>query len=357
VNVETQPVEASPDQVDIVYSVKERPTGALLFGLGFSNVEKFAVSASLSQSNVFGTGNFLSFNINSGSVNKVYSLSYLNPYWTVDGVSQGFDVYRRKTDASQLAVGAYSTDTYGGGIKFGYPISEPARIDVGFNMERVKLDTFESSPTRYIAFVNEFGRQYTYGAFTAGWARDTRDSIIQTNSGALTRTTAEYAAGDLRYYRLGFAQQFYYPLTRLYTFFAGVDVGFAEGAGDRPLPFFKNYFAGGPGTVRGYSALSLGPVDEEGTTLGGNRKITTTAEILFPVPGALQDKSLRLSWFVDGGNVFNNRYELNNLRYATGLSFSWSSPFGPLRLSFAQPLNAKSTDHVQRLQFTFGTAF
>ncbi len=357
VNVETQPVEQSPDQVDILYSVKERPTGALLFGLGFSNVEKLALSASLSQANVFGTGNFLSFNVNSGSVNKVYSLSYLNPYWTVDGVSQGFDVYRRKTNASTLAVGAYATDTWGGGIKFGYPISEFSRVDAGFVMERVKLDTFEGSPQRYVDFVNQFGHQYTYGSLTTGWGRDTRDSIIQTNAGTLTRTTAEVAGGDLQYYRLGFQHQYYLPMTRIYTLFLGTDVGFAEGLGEKPLPFFKNYYAGGPGTVRGYSALSLGPIDDLGTTLGGNRKFTANAEVLFPVPGALQDKSLRLAWFVDGGNVFNNRYELNNLRYSTGISFAWSSPFGPLRLSFAQPLNAKSTDHVQRLQFTFGNVF
>ena len=357
VNVETQPVEQSPDQVDILYTVKERPTGALLFGLGFSNVEKLALSASLTQANVFGTGNFLSFNVNSGSVNKVYSLSYLNPYWTVDGVSQGFDVYRRKTNASRLTIGAYATDTYGGGIKFGYPISEYSRVDAGFNMERVRLDTFDSSPQRYVDFVNQFGHQYTYGAFTSGWARDTRDSLIQTNAGALSRATGEFATGDLQYYRLGFQQQFYAPLTRTYTLFLGMDAGFAEGWSDKPLPFFKNYYAGGPGTVRGYQALTLGPIDANGTPLGGNRKFTANAEILFPVPGALQDKSLRLAWFVDGGNVFNNRYELNNLRYATGLSFAWASPFGPLRLSFAQPLNAKSTDHVQRLQFTFGTAF
>jgi outer membrane protein insertion porin family len=357
VNVETQPVEQSPDQVDILYSVKERPTGALLFGLGFSNVEKLALSASLTQANVFGTGNFLSFNVNSGSVNKIYSLSYLNPYWTVDGVSQGFDVYRRKTNASQLVVGAYATDTYGGAIKFGYPISEYSRIDTGLSIERVRLDTFDNSPFQYLLFVDQFGHQYTYEALTAGWARDTRDSIIQTNAGAVSRVTSEVAVGDLQYYRLGYQQQYYLPLTRTYTFFAGLDVGFAEGYSDKPLPFFKNYYAGGPGSVRGYSALSLGPVDANGTVLGGNRKITGGTEILFPVPGAQQDKSLRLAWFVDAGNVFLNRYELNDLRYSTGIGFSWSSPFGPLRLSFAQPLNAKSTDHVQRLQFTFGTAF
>src|SRR5919106_3361306 len=141
VNVETHPVEGNPDQVDVVYTVKEWPTGALLFGLGFSSVEKLALSASLTQSNIFGTGKFLSFNINSGSVNQVYSLSYLDPYYTVDGVSQGFDIYKRKTDASNLSVGAYTTDALGGGIKFGYPVSEVSRIDLGLNAETVKLQT------------------------------------------------------------------------------------------------------------------------------------------------------------------------------------------------------------------------
>src|SRR5947208_2414777 len=144
VNVETQPVEGSPDQVDVSYTVKERPTGALLFGLGFSSVEKLALSASLTQSNVFGTGKFLSFNVSHGTVNQVYALSYVDPYYTVDGVSQGFDVYKRRTDASRLAIGAYSTDALGGGIKFGYPVSEVSRIDLGVNFASVRLQTFDN---------------------------------------------------------------------------------------------------------------------------------------------------------------------------------------------------------------------
>jgi outer membrane protein insertion porin family len=356
-NVETHPVEGSPDQVDVAYSVKERPTGALLFGIGFSNVEKVALSASLSQANVFGTGNFLSLNVNSGKVNTVYSLSYLNPYFTVDGVSQGFDVYHRKTNASNLAIGAYVTTALGGGVKFGYPISEVTRIDFGLNLESVKLDTFDNSPLRYLSFVEQFGHQYSYGALTGGWSRDTRDSLIQTNAGTLTRVGSEFASGDLQYYRLGFQHQWYRPLTRTYTLFLGGDIGYADGLAGKPLPFFKNYYAGGPGTVRGYNSFSLGPQDLNGTPIGGNRKFSGSTELLFPMPGATQDRSLRLAWFVDGGNVFLNRYEFNALRYSTGLGFFWSSPFGPLRLSFAQPLNAKSTDHIQRLQFTFGTGF
>src|SRR5690242_16462565 len=185
VNVETHPVENNPDQVDVLYTVKEKATGAVLLGLGFSSVEKFAISASLTQSNIFGTGKYLSLNVNSGSVNKVYSISYVNPYYTIDGVSQGFDVYRRKTDASGLAVGPYATDAWGGGVKFGYPTSEVTRYDFGLTGEAVNLRTFDTSPAAYVRFVNDFGNNYTYGSLTAGVSRDTRDSLIITTAGSL----------------------------------------------------------------------------------------------------------------------------------------------------------------------------
>ncbi|HET7364643.1 MAG TPA: outer membrane protein assembly factor BamA [Burkholderiales bacterium] len=357
VNVETVPVEGNPDQVDVVYTVKERPTGALLFGIGFSSVEKLALSASLTQSNIFGTGKFLSFNVNSGTVNKVYSLSYVDPYYTVDGVSQGFDIYKRKTDATSLAVGPYATNALGGGIKFGYPVSEVSRIDLGVNFENTELTTFSNSPLSYLLFVQQFGNNYRYGALTAGWSRDTRDSLITTRSGTLMRASSEFAGGDLEYTRLGYQHQWYYPLTRTYTLLAGGELGIAGGLGGKPLPFFKNFFAGGPGSVRGYRPFSLGPQDLDGNAIGGNHKATGSLEFLFPMPGAANDPSLRLAWFVDGGNVFLQGFHFNDLRYATGLSFFWLSPFGPLKLSFAQPLNAKSTDHIQRLQFTFGTGF
>jgi len=287
----------------------------------------------------------------------VYSLSYLDPYYTVDGVSQGFDVYKRRTNAANLAVGPYVTDALGGGIKFGYPVSEVTRVDFGLNLETVTLQTFENSPPAYINFVNSFGNHYAYGALTAGVSRDTRDSLIITTSGSLVRVSSELAQGDLEYYRLGYQHQWYYPLTKKLTLLLGSDIGVAGGVGGRPLPFFKNFYAGGPGTVRGYRSFSLGPHDEFGNALGGNRKFSASAEMLFPVPGAAQDPSLRLAAFVDGGNVFAQSFAFNDLRYSTGLAFFWSSPFGPLRLSYAQPLNAKSTDRIQKLQFTFGTGF
>ncbi|HUG78519.1 MAG TPA: outer membrane protein assembly factor BamA [Burkholderiales bacterium] len=357
VTVQTHPVEGSPDQVDIVYTVTERSTGALLLGVGFSSVENVALSASLTQSNVFGTGKFLSFNINSGSVNTVYSLSFLDPYYTVDGVSRGFDVYARETDASGLAVGPYRTKALGGGVKFGYPVSETVTVDFGLNLESVELETFATSPLQYLEFVEDFGNEYTYGALTSGWARDTRDSLIQTNAGTYMRAALELAGADLQYYRLGYQHQWYRPLTRNITAHLGGELGYAAGYGGRPLPFFKNFFGGGPGTVRGYRTYSLGPQDVNGNAVGGNRKFAGSAELLFPVPGAAQDRSLRLAAFVDGGQVFDDKYDFSNLRYSAGIALFWASPFGPLRLSWAHPLNPESGDRIQKLQFTFGTGF
>jgi outer membrane protein insertion porin family len=359
VNVDTQPVESSPDQIDVTYTVRERPTGSLLVGIGFSSVEQFAVSASIRQSNAFGTGKFVSATVNSGRVNTVYALSYHDPYYTIDGVSQGFDVYKRETDASSLSVAPYSTDALGGGIKFGYPISEATSVDFGLNLESVELTTFSNSPQQYLSFVESFGNEYRYGALTAGWQRDTRDSVILTTAGNFMRASAEFATGDLKYYRLNYQHQWFYPLSRDYTVMLRGDLGYAGGLGNRPLPFFKAFFVGGPDSVRGYEAFSLGPRDLNGDAIGGRTKVVVGAEFLFPMPGATREQSLRLAAFLDGGQVYGQgqKVELGELRYSAGIALSWLSPFGPLRLSVGHPLNPKPGDEVQRLQFTFGTGF
>ena len=359
VSVETAPIEGSPDQVDVNYSVEEKPTGALLLGAGFSSVDKLIVSASITQSNAFGNGKFLSLEINSGTVNRIYSLSYMDPYYTVDGVSRGFDVYRRDVDASSLSVGSYKTQAIGGGVKFGYPLSERDGLNFGLSAEHVQLSTFSNSPFAYRDFVATFGDTYTYGALLGGWTRDSRDSLIMTTDGGLRRVSAELAGGDLQYFRLGYVHQFYFPLSRKYTLFLNADLGYADGVGSKPLPFFKNYYAGGPGSVRGYRAYSLGPQDPQGNALGGNLRIVGSAEILFPVPGAEQDKSLRLAAFIDGGQVYgrSEKVSLSELRFSAGLALSWSSPFGPLRISLGNPLNEKKgVDRAQRLQLTIGTS-
>ena len=360
VNVETSPVAGTTDQVDVNFTVEEKPTGALLFGAGFSSVDKFVVSGSVSQANVFGSGKFISAQINSGKVNQTYALSYLNPYYTVDGVSQGFDVYKRTTDASSLSVGAYVTRSVGGGVKFGYPIAEQTSMSFGLSAENVDLETFSTSPPSYLNFVNLYGSTYAYATGTIGMARDRRDSAILTTQGTYSLLTTEVSGGDLQFYRVGLLHQWYRPLTRKLTFAVNADLGFARRIGSKPVPFFKNYYAGGPGSVRGYQQYSLGPQDVFGNSLGGTRKIVGNAELQFPMPGGGLDKSLRLAVFLDGGQVYaaQDSIDPGELRFSTGLALSWSSPFGPLKLSLAQPLNEKKgIDRVQRLQFTFGTGF
>jgi len=308
---------------------------------------------------VFGTGKYLSANVSSGKINQVYSLSYLNPYWTVDGVSAGFDIYKRKIDATNASVSPYKTDTYGGGVKFGYPLSEIASVNFGVAAENVKTTIYGNSSPSYQQFVETFGDQYRYAFGTIGWARDTRDSLILPRSGALSRVSTELGVGDLKYYRLQLQQQWLYPLSRNYTLFLNGELGYGGGYSGLPLPFFKNFYAGGPGSVRGYKPFTLGPQDINGDPVGGDRKIVGNVEVLFPVPGAENDRSLRLGVFVDGGQVYGQGESLDpsGLRYSAGLSIFWSSPFGPLRLSVAQPLNDKPGDQIQRLQFQFGTGF
>jgi len=360
VNVETAPVTDRADQIDVNFTVEEKPTGSLLIGGGYSSVDKVVVSGSISQSNVFGSGKFLAVQVNNGKVNRAYALSYVDPYFTVDGVSQGFDVYKRRVDASSLSVGAYTTDTLGGGVKLGYPLSETDSVSFGAIAEHVKLGLFDSSPLTYQTFVTQFGTSYTYGSGTVGWTRDRRDSAIQTTRGSLTSVSLELAAGDLQFYRASASEQFFHPLSRTVTLALSADVGLVHGLSGKPVPFFKNFYAGGPTSVRGYKAFSLGQQDASGNVLGGTRKISGSAEILFPMPGAQQDKTLRLAAFIDGGQVYaaGDKIALGELRYSAGIALAWSSPFGPLKLSYGQPLNSKKgVDRVERLQFNFGTAF
>jgi len=293
-------------------------------------------------------------------VNATYSLSYLDPYFTVDGISQGFDAYHRKTNASSLAIGSYTTNTLGGGIKLGYPLSEKDSINIGLNAEKVKLETNPSSPVSYINFVNQFGNSYSYAAATVGWAGDTRDSALIPTRGYTARAGLELAGGDLQFYRGSLAAQWFYPLTRNFTFALGGDFGYVNGLGNKPVPFFKNFYAGGPGSVRGYKPLSLGPQDRGGNALGGTRKLSGGAEIQFPLPGAGLDRSIRLAAFLDAGQTYGKteKFSISDLRHAMGLALAWNSPIGPLKISIAQPLNDKTgIDRVERVQFTIGSTF
>lgn len=361
VNVETPPVAGTADQVDLNVTVKERNTGQLQFGVGYSNADRFTVSTSVSQSNIFGSGNQLAFSVNSGSVNKTYALSYLNPYWTVDGVSRGFDVYRRDLDSSSLVVGSYQSKSEGFGVRFGVPVTEYDNVNFGLGFERTKLTLDEFSPQRYVDFVNAFGARTDTLRGTIGFARDTRDSIYFPTRGRLQELSIEVGlpGGDLKYYRGTYRHQWLRPIWGPVVLAMNGELGYGDGYGGKPLPFFKNFYAGGVDSIRGFETSSLGPKDTNGDVLGGNRRVVGNIELLFPMPGVKVDKSVRLSGFFDIGNVFgrDEKVTFSDLRTSVGAAVSWYSPVGPLKFSLARPIKTKEGDKIERFQFLLGRVF
>ncbi|HTS51982.1 MAG TPA: outer membrane protein assembly factor BamA [Burkholderiales bacterium] len=359
VSVDTVNVPGTTDEVDIEVKVVERPTGNLLFGIGYSTAEKVILSASISQSNLFGTGNALSLQINSGSINKVYALSFTNPYFTDDGVSLGVDAYKRNVDAVNLnSVTPYKTSTLGTGLRLGVPITEYDTISYGLAVERTEVEVFPGSPPQYVEFVDTFGPLNTALIATAGWARDGRDSAIYTTSGVLQRAGVEVALppAELRYYRATYRIDWWNPVGREDVLQLSGQVGYAHGYANEPLPFYKNFYLGGIGSVRGYYTSSIGPKDALGNALGGPTMTAGSIEFYFPFPGLEKDKSVRLSVFVDAGQVSDN-FDFALTRYATGLALSWYSPVGPIKISFARALNPQPEDRTQPFQFSLGTTF
>ncbi len=361
VNIETPQVQGTADQLDVNMSVKEKSTGNISVGAGFSSGEGLVLSGGVTQANLFGTGNYLSTQVNTGKVNQVYSLSYTNPYFTDEGVSRGFDIYKRNTDLQSTAVSQYSSHTLGGGVRFGVPVGEDTSISYGLAIETTRLGLFSTSPARLTQYVNDFGATNTNLPGTIGWVRDSRDSAIYTTEGTVQRAFAEIAlpALDMRYYKLNYQHQLFYQVSSDITLLVNGEAGIAGGYGGKQLPFFKNFYAGGPGSVRGYDANSLGPRDATDSVLGGPRRVVGGAELLMPFPGVDKEKSVRLSGFVDAGAVYGpgDLPGSAGLRYSAGAAFTWISPVGPLKFSYAWPLNKQSVDKVQRFQFTLGSIF
>ncbi len=364
VNVETPPVPGTTDQVDVNLNVKEKPTGNVMLGAGLSSSEGVVVSGSVAQNNIFGSGKHLSVNLNSGKINKTYSLSFTDPYHTIDGISRGFDIYRRDTDPSSTSVGGYKTTSYGAGIRYGFPIAEDNAIGVGLAADSTKVKTYADSPQRYKDFVRQFGSTNSTLLLNATWTNDRRDSLIYTTSGTLQRAYGEVGlpGADMKFYKFNYQHQKFFPVTKDITVMLNGEYGFGDGYSGEPLPFFRNFYAGGMGSVRGYKTASLGPRDappNQDDALGGNKRLVLNAEFLMPLPGIGLDKSFRFGGFVDAGQVWatGQKLRLSDLRYSMGISIAWSSPFGPLKFSVAQPLNKKSGDDIERFQFQMGTSF
>ena len=366
VNVETPPVTGAQDQVDVNLSVKEKSTGDFSVGAGISSSENLILSAALTQRNLFGSGKYLSLQVNTSKINQVYSLSYTDPFFTDDGMSRGYSVYRRDTNVSSLAVSQYRSSATGGGVNFGVPIGDDDSIMYGLNFEETEIGLNALSPQRYIDYINQFG--YTSDNLTGqmAWSHDSRDSAIDTRHGAVQVVSVELGIpiwfSKQRYYKLNYQRKWFHPVTKTATLMLNGEVGVANGYGGEPLPFFKTYYAGGVGSVRGYDTMSLGPRDQEGYSMGGKRRVVGNAEITMPMPGLPKgEQSVRIGAFVDGGSVFGEGLltggSSDSIRYSTGVALSWMSPVGPLKLSFAKPLNAQTGDRIQRFQFSLGSSF
>jgi len=362
VNVETPAVPGSPDQVDLDVTVTEKPTGNLLAGVGYSSADGLVLTGSVSQNNVLGTGNSVVASVNTSRVNRTIALSYTEPYWTVDGVSRTLEVYDRTVDSSSLPIAHYSSRTLGGAVTFAVPVTETDAVILGVRFEHTALSLVDSSPPIYHDFVNTFGSVTNSYILSAGWARDTRDSILFPSRGLLQSALVEWGMpiGDLYYYKLNYVIQWFTPLPANLVWMLRGDVGYGGGIGDKPLPFFKAYYAGGVGSVRGYETASLGPQDSQGNTIGGRRKIVGNAELFFPLPGAKAgDQSVRLSVFADAGQIYDNGAQpvFESFRYSAGVGLAWNSPVGPLKFSYGYALNKKPGDRLQRFQFQVGTVF
>jgi len=377
VDVETPPVSDAPDQVDVNVRVTERPTGAVMFGAGFSDREGLILNGSVSQDNIFGTGNHFSMQVNTGRINRVYSASFTNPYFTVNGVSLGFDVFRRNLNTSRLSrVNAFRTTTTGAIMRFGIPIAENDIVSFSAGAEQTSIDTFADSLPRTVRFVEQFGSTTNNLPVTVSWARDRRDSAIYTTSGTTHRLFAEASVpgADLNYYKASYNQRTYFPLSQMFTLFLNTEFGIADGYSGKPLPFFKNFFAGGNNSIRGYDLNSLGPREgipnsDRTFALGASKRVVANLELLFPMPFMKDDRSVRLGAFVDAGTVFDSFKEKQNadgsirqgfsdlMRYSAGISVTWISPMGPLKVSLAKPLNEKPEDNIQTFQFLFGQQF
>lgn len=401
VSMETRPVENTPDQVDVDVAVKERSTGSIEIAAGWVQDTGLVLSAGVSQDNLFGTGKSASLRLARGKTQNTASLSFTDPYFTADGVSLGYDVYYRgfmpyKADTSSSGSNNYETTRIGFGARMGVPVTEYDRVNFGLGVEhlRVKLHGEQQyQPYRYRQFINDHGEKNWILKGNIGWGRNTTDDALWPTRGYITSVNADLGlpGGDLQYYIFTHDQRWFFPLSKNFTLMLSGELGYAGSYGGTPnLPFFNNFYGGGLGSVRGYESGSLGPkvyeYDRNGArstvNYGGTYKAFASAELLFPLPGIKDQRSVRLSLFADAGSVWDgknytagaynaaNPYGSNGyytsdhkstfsreLRYSAGAALTWLSPLGPMKFSYAVPLKREDRDQIQRFQFQLGTTF
>lgn len=370
VTVEPKPVPGTRDQVDLEVAVKERPTGSISLGAGYSTSDGIILSAGFAQNNIFGSGKAMSVEVNTSDSTRTYAVSLTEPYITPEGISRSINIYDRRVDMDELDLADVEYETKGAAVSWGIPFTELDRVFLGVKWENTAVDLQADSPMRYRNYVTQFGDSPHAVAATLGWSRDSRDNALAPTRGTYQRLSGEITMPvmDLRYYRLNYQLQHYQPITRDLTLSFNTEIGYGDGFGGKAYPFFKNFYAGGIGSVRGYESSSLGPRDlTDNEPTGGNMAFNFSVEMLMPLPGA--DRTLRWFTFFDGGWVWGDTYDRNGqivdkmsvdfseLRYSAGIGVAWISPLGPLKFSIATPIGDKEGDETERFQFQIGTGF
>jgi outer membrane protein insertion porin family len=357
VTIDTIPVPDAPDQVDLNVNVVERSTGTFMLGFGFSSADKIILTASVVQQNWLGTGKSVGLTLNTGRTQQTVDFNVTDPYFTADGVSRSFNVFTRNINAQALGLGDYQLRTSGIGLRFGVPYTELDRVSFGAVYERNDIQLGTAPPPRIQQYVDDFGPKSWQILGVLGWLRDGRDNPLAPRRGLLMASNFEITlpVGNVHYTRADFAFQYYQPLARKYTLGLSGQVARGWALEGGAYPIFKNYFAGGINSVRGFETASLGPRDAFGNPTGGQSKLVGSAELIFPLPGA--DQTIRGFVFVDGGMVWAESIELSGMRYSTGVGLNWLSPLGPFKISLGVPLNQQPGDRLQKFQFQIGSGF
>ncbi|WP_255187559.1 outer membrane protein assembly factor BamA [Methylomonas rapida] len=366
VGVETPPVVGTADQIDVNYSIKEKASGNLQAGIGYSQVQGIIFNANIQQDNIFGTGKRVNFAFNNSSVLTRYNFGYRDPYFTLDGVSMGWDLGYTSRDGYQANISRYNTDVANAGFNFGIPLNEFDNLGFDVDLKNTSIRDTDYSPQEIVDFINENGDSFMTLSGGVGWTHDTLDRAVFATRGGQQRFSAlaTVPGSDLEYFKVAYKQEHYFPLSSDFTFRLLGEVAYGDGyGGTDDLPFFEHYYGGGSASVRGFRDNTLGPRDtpragsgQSPRPFGGSSKILGKAELFFPVPFLSDIKSVRIGSFVDAGNV-SDGLNFDNMRYSAGLSGQWLSPFGAIAVSVAQPFNDGEQDDVQNFQFTFGSGF
>ena len=421
INVETNPVDGTDDQVDIVISVEEQPSGSFQVGLGYSQFQGIIASVAVEQNNFLGSGRRVDFGVQRSSILTQAQVSYTNPYWTDDGVSRGFFLRYSEFDTlgQRSGISAFSTSQAAAGVNFGFPVTEIDFMRFGASAQQVDINLpgglFPSDPddqdsdpvfripaTRPLGialdedgdgFLSSSERKVTTYRLEGTWSRDSRNHFLNPTRGSLNRFSAEVAVpGSTReFFKLSYRFRKFWPIGNSMAFSLRGDVSWGDAyddwddelgveeiepeiqAGgprqreclleevvtvDRGLPFYEHFFGGGVSDVRGFDDNSLGPKDQFCRSIGGDFKVVGGVELAFPIP-FIEASGTRLAWFVDVGNVYEDAssFDTDLLRASTGLSLTWQAPVGPVIINIARPLRERSGDDTQALQFTFGQTF